>query len=80
MWYVNILRSESDENRTYSGITEDLPTRISAHNAGRSPHTAKFRPWRIVVAIRFDNEAKARAFERYLKGGSGRAFAKRHFL
>jgi hypothetical protein len=32
------------------------------------------------VALEFAGEASAVAFERYLKTGSGRAFAKRHFV
>jgi len=31
------------------------------------------------VQIEFCDEPTARRFERYLKSGSGRAFAKRHF-
>jgi hypothetical protein len=31
------------------------------------------------VSIEFPTEAQALRFERYLKSGSGRAFAKRHF-
>jgi hypothetical protein len=31
-----------------------------------------------VVVIRFDDDGKAEAFERYLKSGSGHAFARRH--
>jgi hypothetical protein len=42
-------------------------------------HTARDRPWRVVVSLEFDDGAAARRFERYLKSGSGRAFAKRHF-
>ncbi len=29
--------------------------------------------------MRFDDDARADAFERYLKSGSGHAFARRHF-
>jgi hypothetical protein len=36
-------------------------------------------PWELVVAIEFAEERRAVAFENYLKSGSGRAFAKRHF-
>jgi hypothetical protein len=32
-----------------------------------------------VVVIRFEDDAKAEAFERYLKFGSGHAFAAKHF-
>jgi len=53
--------------------------RLAAHNAGRSPHTARFKPWELVVSLEFADEAIAVQFEGYLKSGSGRAFAKRHF-
>ena len=33
----------------------------------------------LVVTLEFRDEAPAKRFERYLKSGSGRAFAKRHF-
>jgi putative endonuclease len=46
---------------------------------GTTLAAAKFRPWELVVALEFGNEERALAFERYLKSGSGRAFAKRHF-
>ncbi len=42
-------------------------------------HTVRYRPWCVVVSIDFSTESAARRFERYLKSGSGRAFAKRHF-
>jgi len=41
--------------------------------------TAALRPWSLLVSIEFSTERAASAFERYLKSGSGRAFAKRHF-
>ena len=37
------------------------------------------RPWSIVASVEFPDERAAAHFERYLKSGSGRAFAKRHF-
>ncbi len=40
--------------------------------------TAKFAPWLMVAYFAFVAENTAVAFERYLKSGSGRAFAKRH--
>jgi len=60
---------------TYIGLTDDLKSRFAAHNAGRSPHTAKFKPWRLVAYIAFSDDKKAVEFERYLKSASGRAFA-----
>ncbi|MCG3183504.1 MAG: hypothetical protein ICCCNLDF_01607 [Planctomycetes bacterium] len=80
MFYVYVMRSIASPNQVYTGITENLPQRISDHNQGKSTHTNKFKPWECIVAIRFSDEQRARAFERYLKTGSGRAFLKRHFL
>ena len=76
---VYILRSASAQSRPYIGLTSDVPARLADHNAGRCPHTARYRPWQRHVTIEFPDEERAIAFERYLKSGSGRAFAKRHF-
>ena len=63
---------------SYVGLTADLRGRLAQHNAGQSAHTAKFKPWQLVTYIAFSDRAKAEAFERYLKSGSGHAFANRH--
>ena len=76
--YVYILKSEVAPERHYIGMTSDLATRLAAHNSGKVSHTSKFKPWTIETAVAFHDEAKA-AFERYLKSGSGREFARRHF-
>jgi predicted GIY-YIG superfamily endonuclease len=65
-------------NKRYVGITSELNKRLKEHNSDKSTHTSRFKPWKIVVAIRFEDDQKAEAFERYLKSGSGHAFAKRH--
>ncbi len=77
--FVYLLRSLEDPNRPYVGLTSNIPSRLAAHNAGRCPHTARHKPWQVVVSIEFSDEGNAIRFERYLKSGSGRAFAKRHF-
>ena len=79
MFYAYILRSISDPDQRYIGSTSDLRKRLAVHNAGGVPHTAKFRPWKIETYIAFETEERARAFEIYLKSGSGHAFAKRYF-
>ena len=78
-FYTYILRSISYPEQRYIGSTADLKARLAKHNAGEVPHTTKFKPWRIQTAIAFDSKEKAVAFEDYLKSGSGREFAKRHF-
>jgi putative endonuclease len=75
MKYVYLLESIEHPTEYYIGCTDDLRARFAAHNAGRSPHTAKYRPWRLVTYIAFSNERKAIDFESYLKSASGRAFA-----
>jgi len=76
-YYVYILQSELDQERFYTGFTEDLPSRLKTHNSGSVPHTSKYKPWRIKTAVAFTNRQKALAFEKYLKSPSGRAFAKK---
>jgi putative endonuclease len=75
--YVYLLESVEHPDESYVGLTDNLKARFAAHNAGQSPHTAKFKPWRLVTYIAFSDETKAVAFERYLKSASGRAFAKK---
>jgi len=76
MKYVYILESRDSEH-FYIGLTDDLRARLARHNAGEVTHTAKYLPWRIKTYIAFSDEAGAVAFERYLKSGSGRAFARK---
>ena len=75
MKYVYILRSINHPRERYFGITSDLRKRLFDHNKGRCKHTSKFAPWRVETYISFSDEAKAVAFERYLKTGSGKAFS-----
>ena len=79
MTHVYLVESISHPGKRYVGITHDLNNRPKEHNAGKSRDTAKFKPWEIVVAVRFLDDRRAEAFEKYLKSGSGHAFAKRHF-
>ena len=77
--YVYVLVSESDSARHYVGLTDDMKDRLCRHNAGEVAHTAKYRPWKLQVALAFNDRVKVSEFETYLKSHSGRAFAKRHF-
>ncbi|MBR2509557.1 MAG: GIY-YIG nuclease family protein [Lentisphaeria bacterium] len=79
MFYTYILRSISQPEQRYTGVTEDLTARLAKHNASEVPHTSKFKPWKIETAIAFSSKEKAYAFEAYLKTHSGRAFSNRHF-
>ena len=48
--FVYLLRSERDRGRHYVGRTANIPERLECHNAGQNVHTARNRPWRIVVS------------------------------
>jgi putative endonuclease len=76
-FYVYILQSDLDPRRFYTGLTDDLPKRLRNHNAGRVPHTTKWKPWRLKTYVAFSDRVRAVQFERYLKSASGRAFVKR---
>ena len=77
MYYVYLLESLSAPRHRYVGVTEDLKARLAIHNSGGSPHTAAQRPWRVVTYLAFSEKDQALAFERYLKSGSGHAFARK---
>jgi predicted GIY-YIG superfamily endonuclease len=72
---VYFIESINHPDQTYVGLTDDLRARLAAHNAGQSPHTSKFKPWRLITYVAFAEPEKANAFERYMKIASGRAFA-----
>ena len=75
MWYVYIIRSEQHSDQEYTGASADLKRRLADHNAGKSPHTATYAPWKLVWYGAFPDKQQALAFEKYLKSHSGRAFA-----
>jgi predicted GIY-YIG superfamily endonuclease len=78
--FVYILQSTVNQSRYYTGLATDVRARLAFHNAGQCRYTAEFAPWTVVAAIEFAHESSAILFEKYLKSGSGRAFAKRHFV
>ena len=77
MFYTYVLKSERCGEH-YRGHTSDLKQRLAEHNAGKCTHTSKFAPWRLKFYAAFETVELAERFERYLKSGSGHAFAKRH--
>jgi predicted GIY-YIG superfamily endonuclease len=77
MRHVDLIESKQTPTQRYVGLTADLKQRLEDHNSGKFTHTSKFRPWRLVTYVAFSDRMKADSFERYLKSGSGHAFAKR---
>ena len=75
MHYVYLLISARSRSRRYVGLTANLKQRLTEHNSGKLPHTAQFKPWHLITYVAFSDKQNAAKFERYLKSGSGNAFA-----
>lgn len=79
MRFAYILRSEMDGSYCF-GSTTNVDERVKQHNQGLSNHTSKYRPWQLVWFGAFVSKARAEAFERYLKTGSGHAFSRKRLI
>ncbi len=79
MYFVYILQSKKDES-FYVGSTEDVRKRLAEHNAGKAKYSSTKRPYALKWFCAFPDKARALAFEKYLKQGSGFAFARKHLL
>ncbi|MBA3968148.1 MAG: GIY-YIG nuclease family protein [Nitrospirales bacterium] len=77
MKYVYLIRSESHPKQSYIGITSDLKKRLIVHKNGGFVYTSKFKYWKLITYMAYSEDSKTLAFERYLKSGSGRTFAKK---
>lgn len=79
MYYVYILQSKKD-NSYYKGITEDLKKRIYDHNNQSNKYSSTKAPFELIWYCAFNNKKKALDFEKYIKSGSGFAFANKRFI
>jgi putative endonuclease len=77
-WYVYILKCNVD--KLYTGCTSNLKKRMKAHANGNVKSTKDRLPFQLISVTAFIDEKKAYKYEKYLKSGSGRAFAKKHLL
>lgn len=74
MFYAYILLSKKS-NIFYYGSTHDIIKRVNKHNAGESRSTKPHLPWELVWYGAFKTKTESEDFEKYLKTGSGKAFA-----
>ncbi len=79
MYFVYIIKSEQ-YNSYYVGFSEDLRERLKKHNEKGDRYTSGRGPWKLVWYCVFNDEKIAFDFEKYLKGGSGIAFMRKHIL
>jgi putative endonuclease len=56
------LRSENFPGQTYVGSTSDLRKRLTEHNAGKSIHTNKFKPWNLMAYVALPEKLLAERF------------------
>ena len=78
MWHVYILKCS--DNTHYTGCTSDLNERLKRHNNREVSYTSTRLPIELITYISFSEKYKAYAFEKYLKSGSGKAFANKRFI
>jgi predicted GIY-YIG superfamily endonuclease len=79
MYYVYLISSINFPDKKYVGCTDNFEERLATHNSGGSVYTKAHRPWKIKVLLQFETREEASRFEKYLKSGSGRAFAQKRF-
>ena len=75
MYYVYVLRNP--KGILYKGQSDDLQKRIQQHNNLNddfAAFTKKRGPWTLVYQEDFESREEAKARERFLKTGKGRAF------
>jgi len=78
VWVVYLL--QCSDGTIYTGCTNDLKDRLHRHGKREINYTSSRLPVKLVTYITFSNKYKEDDFEKYLKSGSGKAFAKKRFL
>ena len=78
MYYVYILKNLLTGEH-YTGFSENLKNRVKSHHE-KTVKTTKSAEHTLIFYSAFENKAKALEFEKYLKHGSGYAFARKHLV
>ena len=73
MWHVYLLKCS--DGTYYTGCTGNLEDRMKRHNRKEILYTSTKLPFELITYITFTDKYKAYNFEKYLKSGSGKAFA-----
>ena len=79
MFYVYILKSFKD-NSFYTGFSEDLKKQFQNHNSKGQTYSSKKASFELIWYCSFKDKLKALKFEKYLKSGSGFAFARKRLV
>ncbi|GAB3332739.1 GIY-YIG nuclease family protein [Marivirga atlantica] len=78
MQYVYLLKCA--DGKIYTGCSGNLKQRLEAHQKGQVGFTKSRLPVELITYIAFKDKIKAFQFEKYLKSGSGKAFAYKRFI
>jgi putative endonuclease len=70
MYWVYVLKNS--KNRTYTGHTGQLFSRVKKHKNGLSYWTSRFKEWRVVYYEKYKTRSEAMEREKELKSGKGR--------
>ena len=70
-YYVYILKSLKD-GKLYTGQTDNVHKRLSAHNSGKVRSTSSRKPFELIYSEEFLTRSQARWKERYLKTAWGK--------
>jgi predicted GIY-YIG superfamily endonuclease len=79
MHYVYILQSRKDKS-FYTGATSDLQKRCKEHNNGSARFSSAKATFILAWYSAIQTKEKALDFEKYLKQGSGFAFARKRLV
>ena len=77
--FVYVLRNADQNPHFYVGLTCDVNARWRTTTLGAAHTQPLAARGSFTWSSSSPNQQRALRFERYLKSGSGRAFAKRHF-
>jgi len=78
MHYVYILQDSRE--KLYIGYSNDLKKRVQDHNHRKVSTTSTYREPQLIWYCAFADKKTALEFEKYLKAGSGHAFARKHLV
>jgi len=79
MYYVYFLESVNHDF-FYIGQTKDIKKRLDEHNSGLSQSTKHYKPFKLISYIAVNTRKQAEDLEKYFKGGSGFAFARKRIF
>ena len=75
-YYIYVLKSINTTNWIYVGFTKNPIKRVKEHNTGKSPSTAKYKPFKLIFYEAYRNQKDAKRREKYLKTTKGKTTLK----